>query len=378
MRLNAGQQSALTAVTGTASVALFGPAGTGKTAVRDAVATQSRAILLGPTGASVAGKPGAMTIAKFMGATPATVGDPSRLSREMRGTEAMAGAVLVIDEISMVAGDVFAALSAALCRLLGSSRPFGGMQVLLLGDIFQLRPPVAGPYFFETAAFAQLVQGGLVVLGLTQQMRQTKSDARAAEFGRFLACARASRLDAAATGLLAEMHLRATPPNALHLFARRQPAEAHNQRMLKAWPGKVSTLAGVALKLHAPVFATRNRYGSNKRLLYANGDSGLVVAIAGQVVVVAIRGERHAVGVGRDGSLPLALGWATTVHKAQGRTVGAVVIHGENMFDAGQAYVAASRVRSFAGLAARGLEAGAFELPFPQAVRDFACTHGLE
>lgn len=374
MALNAKQNEVLASCRAGSSVAVFGEAGTGKTFLRDKVAALGPSIILGPTGASVANKPGAMTIARFMGATPKTVGDPTALALSMRPPPGLAMMRIIVDEISMVPADMFAALNAALQRTLRSRKPFGGLQVALFGDLFQLRPPTAAGFFFECTAFEEL-SGDLKVVSLTEQMRQHTTAGRAAEFAAFLKGARNGRLGVAAEALLHELNSKPVPPKALHLYAKCAPAAAHNTRALAAHPGEVVVIGTSKFKLHAPVVVTRNKY-EHGVLVYANGDSGIVVGFATNAVAVIIAGARHFVRV-INGRVPLQLGFATTVHKAQGRTCASVVVHGDGIFDAGQAYVAVSRVRALKDLVLRDVHPDDFEIAFPKVLVAFAARYTL-
>lgn len=375
MLLNTDQLNVLKACREGKSVAVFGEAGTGKTFLRDKVAALGPSIILGPTGASVANKSGAMTIARFMGATHKTVGDPTALALSMRPPPGLAMMRIIIDEISMVPADIFAALNAALQRTLRSTDPFGGLKVALFGDLFQLRPPTTAGFFFECTAFEGLVAAGLEVTSLKVQMRQHTSASRADEFAVFLGNARRGKLGVAAEALLHELNGRAIPQGALHLFATCSSAKKHNETALLKHPGDVVTVGLSKFKLHAPIVATRNKYEHGK-LVYANGDRGIVVGFATNAVAVIIGGSRHFVRI-INGRVPLQLGFATTVHKAQGRTCAAVVVHGDGMFDAGQAYVAVSRVRQLKDLATRGVHADDFEIAFPEKLITFATRFQL-
>ena len=370
MKLNSTQLQVLNACREGKSVAVFGEAGTGKTYLRDKIAGLGPSIILGPTGASVANKSGAMTIARFMGATYTTINDPTALALQMRPPPGLAMMRIVIDEISMVPADLFAALNSALQRTLQSTEAFGGLNVALFGDMFQLRPPTDAGFFFESAAFESLCLRGLEVHSLTEQMRQQSNAHRAEEMAVLMKDARRGKLGAVSESLLHELNNKPLPPKALHLYATCAAASAHNKRALDQHPGTAITVGKAKFKLHAPVVATRNKY-ENGKLAYANGDRGLIVGFATNAVAIILAGQRHYVRA-INGNIPLALGFASTVHKAQGRTCSAVVVHGDGIFDAGQAYVAISRVRCFANLVTRGLHADDFKIDYPLKLTTFA------
>lgn len=376
MKLSSDQIRCLSALEKCNHLAVFGKAGTGKTALRQAIAAKYRCVILGPTGASVAGVPGASTVARFMGATRSTLGDPGALARNMKVSPAVQGSILLIDEISMVSAFDFVALNAGLQRCLRKSAPFGGLRVVLLGDLFQLRPPDVsntGRLFFETAAYLDLVKDGLRVCELSTQHRQQNDVA----LQRFLDDARRCSLGAEANALLmGRLNKAKQDSNAVHLFARAKDAAAHNERKLQESVQRIQTFVGFRHTLGAPVFVTENCY-KHGRLVYANGAQGTIEASSKAGLSVRINGKLHHVAASK-GKVPLALGWATTIHKAQGQTLPAVVVHGGNMFEAGQAYVGVSRATSLEGLATRNLHADDFSQAFPKALRAFAAQHNLK
>ena len=374
--LSADQREAFRIFSESKHLAVFGKPGTGKTALRDAFAARYPCVLLGPTGTSVQNVFGAYTIARFLGATVATAGDPGALARNMRLPFDVRDRVLVIDEIAMVSAFDFVALDAGLKRTLRSDAPFGGLRVVLLGDLYQLRPPTqsAVTFFFETAAYSGLERAGLQIHNLTTQHRQTGPENAA--FLPFLDEARACKLGTASHDLLLNrLNKKAFAADALHLFARNADASRHNAHMLKAMDGTERTVCGFKCKRGAKVVLTRNVY-KNRKLLYTNGTFGVIENVKAQSVTVRIAHEIHEVKPFAN-ALPIALAWATTIHKVQGKTLRNVVVHGDNIFEAGQAYVGVSRASSLAGLSTRNLHPDDFELPYSAKLRTFAADNGV-
>lgn len=374
MQLAPDQEAALALLETHRHLAVFGKPGTGKTALRNAFAKQHRCVVLGPTGTSVENTENAYTIARFMGATEKTAGDPGALARNMRLPFNIRDHVLLIDEVGMVAAFDFVALDAGLKRALRSKEPFGGLRVVLIGDLFQLRPPTqtAITYFFETAAYADLVQNGLVVHNLTTQHRQKAGVNGNTRFLPFLDEARLCSLGVESEELLGYLNTKYYDESALHLYARRADAARHNARMLRERPGQLRRVCGFECKVGARVVLTRNCY-KKSQLAYTNGTFGYVDAVGHDYVDVSMTtvNKTHRIQA-RKGVLPVSLAWATTIHKVQGKTLHNVVVHGDNMFEAGQAYVAVSRASSLTALATRNLHADDFKMPFLPKVVQYA------
>lgn len=363
MQLSGDQAAVLEEAGKGGHLLVLGPAGTGKTALRNRIADQTGALVLGPTGASVAGRSGAFTIARFM-------------AMSKKECAVRAGGTLIIDEISMVGAHLFVALSVALQRALSCRRPFGGMRVVLIGDLMQLRPPAGPLMFFQTATYRDLVAAGLLVRQLATQHRQRGVGDSGCALATFVADARRGKLSAASVALLAGRLSEQQPAGAVHLYACTKAVAKHNARALGRHPGRECKVGSVALKQGAPVVITRNRYVRGK-LVLANGDAGVVHACSARAVVIRVGPALHTLRP-VNGVLDVALAWAMTVHKAQGRTCDAVVVHGEGMFEAGQAYVAVSRARTLEGLAVRSLHPDDFAIAQPPALCKFAEEHGLQ
>jgi ATP-dependent exoDNAse (exonuclease V) alpha subunit len=303
--------------------------------------------------------------------------------------------VLIIDEVSMLDGRIFALLDRVCRDVRDSIDPFGGLQVVCVGDFFQL-PPVskrpadrddslfagdedfAGPLFaFQSDTWETL---GFTVCYLTEQYRQDDAD--------FL-----SVLSAIRRGAVTDVHIRhiekrkGTHEEALRqgvtkLFSHNMDVDRVNDVALAGLPEKaiafamaergpkaiVETLRKgclspelLKLKKGAAVMFTKN----SQQGKYMNGTLGTVVAFDGETHFPVVRTREGILVdvepaewvVEEEGStrakitqLPLRLAWAMTIHKSQGMSLDAAVIDLSRVFEYGQGYVALSRVRRLSGL----------------------------
>lgn len=294
--------------------------------------------------------------------------------------------VLIVDEVSMLDANFINMLDQVLKRVRGEVfMPFGGIQVVFVGDFFQL-PPVSrdGPvdYAFKSQAWKD---AELTVCYLTEQHRQSEPV--------YLDLLKAMR-----DGTIEEKHkniLRAcvtTAEPGTHLYTHNVDVDLMNDAELEKLPGdehvyrarfegdqysieflKKSCITPEILRLKegALVMFTRNNFDEG----YVNGSIGTVIRFEeGQPVVqitdgTIIRPERAEWEMEDSGRVkasmrqyPLRLAWAITVHKSQGMSLDSAAIDLSRCFEFGQGYVAISRVRSLAGLHLEGLNAKAFAI----------------
>lgn len=309
--------------------------------------------------------------------------------------------LLVIDEISMVRPDVLDAVDAVLRRHRNSLKPFGGVQLLLIGDLRQLAPVVQDqewdilrqyyptPYFFDSLA---LKKAGFLMVELTKVFRQSDP--------KFIAILNAIRTNTADFNILQELNKRAAPSlmpaededeGYIRLTTHNYRADAiNNRRMAKLTTPEVvftATIEGkfpessypadvnLTLKQGAQVMFIKNDPSGNQE--YYNGLIGEIVSLSENEVVVRPRKDgdiQHAdirVGCvswentryemddngefrqkveGMFSQVPLRLAWAITIHKSQGLTFDKAIVDAANSFAPGQTYVALSRCRSLEGL----------------------------
>jgi ATP-dependent exoDNAse (exonuclease V) alpha subunit len=380
-----------------------GRAGTGKSTLLRALrsAVDSEIVVVAPTGLAAVNV-GGQTIHSFFGLPPRLLrADDIRRSRNGQVMRKLR--FLVIDEVSMVRSDLMWAIDQSLRINRGRPRePFGGVRLVLFGDLHQLPPVVqeaevaqhlesefGGPFFFSVPA---LMEGaGTTRLELTQVFRQSDET--------LISVLNRIRDGEADEDDLAELNQRVAPIRTLsegEKFVILTPtnAAAHriNTAYLDALPGKAHTYeAGITgdysqgsqptdtaltLKAGAKIILLRN--DPDKR--WVNGTVARISRLEEKKVMIEVAGREHElepasweqrryafdkdqekiVGTvaGTFKQYPVRLAWALTIHKAQGLTLDNVYIDlGRGTFAHGQAYVALSRCRSLQGLAlARKLE----------------------
>jgi ATP-dependent DNA helicase PIF1 len=300
---------------------------------------------------------------------------------------------LVIDEVSMVNADLMDAIDRSLRKARHKPTvPFGGVQVVLFGDPYQLAP-VPGDsderayftdhyrsmWFFDAKVWSEV---SLTVVELTEIHRQHDDD-----FKFMLNAVRHGQVTKEIADALNGAGAR-TPPSdgTITLATRNDAVNRINAEALKRLPGTVRTAnaevsgdfggrnfpaeEALELKVGAQVMFLRN--DSEQR--WVNGSVGVVSKIskAGSIWV-EIDGEVHEVDpvswekhrysysaddkkltknvIGEFTQFPLRLAWAVTIHKSQGKTYDqAIVDLGQRVFSAGQTYVALSRLTSLDGL----------------------------
>ncbi len=303
--------------------------------------------------------------------------------------------LLVIDEISMVRADLLDGVDAVLRRLRRNPQPFGGVQLLLIGDLQQLAPVARDeewrllgdvyetPYFFSSRA---LRETELLTVELERIYRQ-----RDGHFIELLNRVRDNRLDQASLEELNRRHVEGFVDDGqgyIHLCTHNSRAEAINAARLAALPERLHrfaaeiegdfpdyafpTDASLELKVDAQVMFVRNDPSPDKR--FFNGKIGKVTAVVGKTVLVRCPDDEDEIEVepatwdniqyaldeggeeirekkvGAFTQYPLKPAWAITIHKSQGLTFDRAIVDAEAAFAYGQVYVALSRCRSLEGL----------------------------
>lgn len=379
--LNGAQRAVVAAVRDGESVLLTGPAGTGKThTVRAILADASRRgkrLGLTATTGAAAVLIGGRTVHSFLGIglgrRPVRDLASYTVNRLKKHAARIAELdVLLIDEISMMPDALFTTISKYLSLLRKDPAPFGGVQMVLVGDFAQL-PPVDGDFAFKSPEWARLSPK---VHALTEIFRQAGDAA-------FQALLHRARLGAITDDDLAR--LRATRDVAFpagfvptRLYARNAMVAARNEasyERLKAadpsaeviyapryanarsreWGPTTGHAEPVALCPDAQVMISWN-VAPDEGLI--NGTRGRVVALQPSAVALQLLDGRVVtvgyteIGPEDDKSLrmsfvPLRLAYAMSIHKSQGSTLDAAETDlGSSIFEAAQAYVALSRVRN--------------------------------
>ena len=388
------------------NVFLTGKAGSGKTTFLRSLRSRStkRMVVLAPTGVA-AMNAGGVTIHSFFQLPFAPFVPDSHFGGEARyqyrfGKEKVnilrSIDLLVIDEISMVRADLLDAVDDVLRRYRDRRKPFGGVQLLMIGDLQQLSPVVKeqdqqllSPYYDHFYFFGShaLQQAGYVTVELIKVYRQSN-----AEFLELLNCIRDNRVD---DSVLHRLNLRCRPDVAagqprgyIYLTTHNQKANDLNAARLEQLAGRARVFRAekegdfplymypteeeLTLKADAQVMFVKNDISGQHR--YYNGMLGRVASLsaAGPVEVETEDGRLIAVDreewtnckysldpetkeitetiLGTFRQYPLRLAWAITIHKSQGLTFDKAIIDVREAFAPGQAYVALSRCRSLEGL----------------------------
>lgn len=296
--------------------------------------------------------------------------------------------VLVIDEVSLLSGTFLASLDRLLRLARVTDLPFWGMQVILVGDFFQLPPVVRGmstsPFAFESEAWKGFK---LAVCYLTTQYRQWDDPLRIV-----LADIRRGVITNETLDLLKSRHLPIETEDHTELFTKNLSVDAYNTDRLNAIhddtfifemeshgaTGLVDALKKwclapetLVLKKWARVMFVKNNFEAG----YANGSIGHVTGKFEWLPIVELLDGTRIIADWVDWSIeeggkikasisqiPLRLAWAITVHKSQGMTLDTAVMDLSDAFVLGQGYVALSRVRTLAGLILRGLNDRALQV----------------
>jgi ATP-dependent DNA helicase PIF1 len=373
-----------------------GRAGTGKSTLlrtlRDIVTDEI--VIVAPTGLAAVNV-GGQTIHSFFGLPPRLVRqDDIRRSRNGRIMRKIKH--LVIDEVSMVRSDLMWAIDQSLRVNRGKPRePFGGVRLVLFGDLHQLPPVVqehevadhleenfGGPFFFSVPA---LMEGdGTTLLELNQVFRQSEGplldvlnkvrEGRVDEHDLTVLNERVRPIRTLAEG---EVFVILTPTNAAaqrinlaYLNALKGAAFTYTAGTTGEFnPSAQPTDQTLTLKVGAKVIMLRN--DSERR--WVNGSIARISRLEEKQVFITLDGKEYEVEpaswenrryaydqaeqkivetvAGTFTQYPVRLAWAMTIHKSQGMTLENVYLDlGRGTFAHGQAYVALSRCRTLEGL----------------------------
>lgn len=389
------------------NIFLTGKAGTGKTTFLQQVKreTPKRMIVVAPTGVAAINA-GGMTIHSFFQLPfgpfiPGNAADPSRQRRFFAEKIRLIRSLdlLVIDEISMVRADLLDAIDDVLRRFRDRGKPFGGVQLLMIGDLHQLPPIVKDEewnllrehydtmYFFGSRA---LKESGPVSIELKHIYRQSDTT-----FIDLLNRIRNNRLD---TEVMLQLNSRYIPDfqpaedepyitltalnasaqdiNAEKLAAISEPLERFEAVIHGEFPAYAFPADEIfECKTGAQVMFVKNDMNREKR--FYNGKIGKITGFGENLIFVRCPGDSFDIEVspvewsnvkytlnesnkevneevlGTFTQYPLKLAWAITIHKSQGLTFERAIIDAQAAFAHGQVYVALSRCKSFEGIVLR-------------------------
>jgi ATP-dependent DNA helicase PIF1 len=396
------------------NIFLTGKAGTGKTTLLRKIKETSakKIVIVAPTGVAAMNAKG-VTINSFFQLPPGSFfpGDIS-LENLQAGILSISSMVsdlsytrektklfnelelLVVDEVSMVRCDLLDVIDAILRTVRKNNLPFGGVQVLLIGDLYQL-PPVtkredwaflnrayASPYFFEALVIRR---NPLLQIELTNVFRQTEP-----EFINILNDIRNNRINENDLSLLNQRYepsfSASNELNPIIITSHNAEANTINKEKLDELQGPEYTFEGeisgefrdlnlqaeqsLKLKEGAQIMFIKNDTGDNRK--FYNGKIGKVKSIIDGEIIISFPQEEDLLleksswqsfeyktdteeaivqqQVGEFSQYPIKLAWAVTIHKSQGLTFDSAIIDAGKSFVAGQVYVALSRVRTLQGL----------------------------
>ena len=392
------------------SIFLTGKAGTGKTTFLNefVLKTKKKHIVVAPTGIAAINA-GGVTIHSMFGLPPRTFlptteridgnlamniadlmhhfkyrKDKLKLLREIE--------IIIIDEVSMLRADVLDMMDFSLRHVRRNQQKFGGVQMLFIGDLYQLPPVVRdeyllnqyynSPFFFESLALKELP---LITIELTTVYRQKDE-----KFLDILNEIRDGEIGDIDFETLNERYIPDFEPTDepyVYLTSHNRMADEINQKKLAELSGKTysykAEIVGnfnenqypndeiLDLKVGAQIMFIRNDASGERR--YFNGKLAEVVDLDEKEITVIIEGDdenyvlkkevweqkKYSLDAEKNitedvlGSFkqyPIRLAWAVTIHKSQGLTFDRLIIDAGKSFASGQVYVALSRCRTLEGI----------------------------
>ena len=391
------------------SVFLTGKAGTGKTTLLKEIIikTKKKTVVVAPTGVAAINA-GGMTIHSLFQLPTTSFLPGNQIVQHERFTNRKVLAqsqklrqerrqlfieldLLVIDEISMVRADLLDAIDFTLRRIRKNNYAFGGVQVLAIGDLYQLAPVVKSdewnilsafyksPFFFDAHVWSNTDH---ITISLQHIYRQ--------EEPAFIQILNNIRKGEATNSDIENLNIHFDKPKAeghiITLTTHNYKADLINNKALHELPGRLkklmATVTGrffessfptqenIELKENAQVMFVKNHPDG----IYFNGKIGIVTKIEDQQLQVkfpdtvdpitvsketwnntkfSVNKETKEIekeNIGTFEQYPVRLAWAVTVHKSQGLTFDRAILDLEKSFAPGQLYVALSRCRSLEGL----------------------------
>jgi ATP-dependent exoDNAse (exonuclease V) alpha subunit len=288
--------------------------------------------------------------------------------------------ILIVDEVSMISAKLLDVTSHILQRTRNNLKPFGGMQVILVGDFFQL-PPVQGEYAFlseewkraelqtcylteqhrtEDTTFVEILRHIRKGEDMPEQLKQILRD----KMKQDVSGIEAIRLETHNINVDAMNELRLNRHEGMGVSYKM--TSSGNEKLVLMLKKHCQSPETLILKKGVPVMFTKNDI--DKR--WVNGTQGVVEDLNEKQVIVKTKYGNVTVGkdmwefaegygakkktIAEIHQIPLRLAWAITVHKSQGMTLDSAIIDVTKAFAPGQGYVALSRVRSLEGLHFQG------------------------
>jgi len=370
---------------------ITGKAGTGKSILLQYLRhhTHKKVVVVAPTGIAALNI-GGQTIHSLFGIAPGLVAPESTALHRRVGELLRHIEMVIVDEVSMVRADVMDAMDHVLRMSRRSSEPFGGVKMIMFGDLFQLPPVVdrglfpyfndtyGGFYFFDAMVWRDTAMAVLVLGHIFRQ--------KDAYFKEILNGIRSGTpSEEMLEALNSRANLYVPSGNILTLATTNARVNQINAERMAQLPGSVfayeATVSGALepsafptevvlhLKQGAQVMLIKN----DKDRRWVNGSIGRVYRLTSDLVEVEIEGKIYEIKkekwakiryvyqdesnsvkeepMGAFTQFPLRLAWAVTIHKAQGLTYDTVAIDlGSGAFSHGQTYVALSRCTTLEGV----------------------------
>jgi ATP-dependent DNA helicase PIF1 len=375
-----------------------GKAGTGKSTLLQIFrnTTKKRVVVLAPTGIAALNVKG-QTIHSFFGFPPRLINKSEIEIRKFNKIYKNLD-MIIIDEISMVRADMIDNIDYFLRINRSINAPFGGVQMIFFGDLFQLPPIISSivereyfrttydtPYFFSARVLSEI---SMKMVELIHVYRQEER-----YFINLLDSIRTNSLDYEDFIFINQRH-QATPEDDdyyITLCSRNDIANKINENELKAIQSAVFEFqASVVGEFNPQLFPTEYKLNlktgaqvmfvkNDLQKQFVNGTIGIIDELTGDTIKVRIQegaesekvievdqheweilkyemdhqkpGNISTKVIGTFKQYPLKLAWAITIHKSQGKTFDKVIIDmGSGAFESGQTYVALSRCRTLDGI----------------------------